>query len=69
MDYNGFLAAGLAWSLFILDPVWQVNVAMCFLIFVFVAGVYGGATIEKRIIFVQSVPAGLAMLSILLLKA
>lgn len=65
--YNGFLAAGLIWSLFISDPAWQVNVALCFLLFVFVAGVYGAATASKSILFIQAVPAALAIGSLLLL--
>jgi len=63
--YNGFLAAGLLWSVVISDPVWQKNVALCFLVFVLVAGIYGALTVEKRILFVQSVPALLGILSIL----
>lgn len=64
--YNGFLAAGLLWSLLISDPVWQVNVALCFLIFVLVAGVYGALTAARNILFVQAVPAGLGIISLLL---
>lgn len=64
--YNGFLAAGLIWSLFIGDPVWSQNVAMFFLNCVFIAGIYGAMTVSKRILFVQSVPAALALLAILL---
>ena len=60
--YNAFLAAGLIWSLFIQDPVWQPRVATCFLIFVAVAGVYGAMTASKRILFVQAVPALLGLL-------
>ncbi len=63
--YNGFLAAGLLWSVVISDPVWQKNVALCFLVYVLVAGIYGALTVEKRILFVQSVPALLGILSIL----
>jgi putative membrane protein len=60
--YNGFLAAGLIWSLFISDPLWQVNVATCFLIFVAIAGIYGAATASTRILYVQAIPAILALL-------
>lgn len=60
--YNGFLAAGLIWSFFIADPVWQTNVAMFFLICVSVAGLYGAATADKKIIFVQTVPATIAII-------
>lgn len=64
--YNGFLAAGLIWSFFITDPLWQANVALFFLSCVAVAGVYGAITASKKIFFVQTVPAGIGMLFILL---
>ena len=41
--YNGFLAAGLVWSLLIRDPEWQAKVASCFLLFILVAGGYRGS--------------------------
>lgn len=63
--YNGFLAAGLLWSLAITDPNWAKNVALFFLICVFIAGLYGAATASKRIFYVQSVPALLGILSVL----
>ena len=59
--YNAFLAAGLIWSLLIRDRVWQLNVATCFLLFVLAAGVFGAATVSLRILFVQAVPATLAL--------
>ena len=65
--YNGFLAAGLLWSLFIQDQIWQPRVAICFLLFVLVAGLYGAATASRKILWVQAVPAALALLSIALL--
>ena len=63
--YNGFLAAGLFWSLFIADAAWQFNVALFFLLCVLVAGLYGAKTVSKRILFVQAIPAGLAILTLL----
>ncbi len=66
--YNGFLAAGLAWSFFISDPVWSDNVRLFFLGCVLVAGIFGGITASKKIFFVQGVPALLALLSVILLK-
>jgi putative membrane protein len=62
--YNGFLAAGLIWSLFIPDPDWQRNVAVCFLLFVLVAGLYGAATVSRRILFVQAIPALVALVAV-----
>jgi Predicted membrane protein len=66
--YNGFLAAGLAWSFFISDPVWSDNVRLFFLGCVLIAGIFGGITASKKIFFVQGVPALLALLSVILLK-
>ncbi|MBK9013436.1 MAG: DUF1304 domain-containing protein [Saprospiraceae bacterium] len=66
--YNGFLAAGLVWSLLIGEVAWAKNVAMFFLGCVIVAGVYGALTASRRIFFVQAVPAILAMLALLLTK-
>ncbi|MEZ5812156.1 MAG: DUF1304 domain-containing protein [Rhizobiaceae bacterium] len=63
--YNGFLAAGLVWSLLISDPAWHFNVALCFLIFVAVAGLYGAATAARNIFYVQALPA-LATIAVLL---
>ncbi|PHI21004.1 hypothetical protein CEQ90_04780 [Lewinellaceae bacterium SD302] len=64
--YNGFLAAGLGWSLLIADSAWSENVALFFLACVAVAGLYGAATADKKILFVQTVPAGIAVLLIIL---
>lgn len=58
--YNGFLAAGLIWSYFIDDVVWQSNVALFFLGCVIVAGLYGTFTASKKIFFVQALPALIA---------
>jgi putative membrane protein len=65
--YNGFLAAGLIWALLISDAVWAKNVAMFFLGCVIVAGVYGGLTASRKIIYVQAVPAALALAAVLLI--
>ena len=42
--YNGFLSAGLIWSLFITDPIWSKNTAIFFLACVIVAALYGDYT-------------------------
>ncbi len=59
--YNGFLAAGLVWSLLIGDKVWAVNVATFFLSLVIIAGLYGGLTAGRKIILIQALPAAIAM--------
>lgn len=64
--YNGFLSAGLIWSLFIGDPIWGRNVAAFFLTCVAVAGIYGALTATRKIFFVQALPA-LVALGVLLL--
>lgn len=62
--YNGFLAAGLFWGLLIHSP----SVQLFFLACVAVAGLYGAATANRRILFVQTVPAVLAMVAVLLAR-
>lgn len=66
--YNGFLAAGLIWSFFISDINWSCNVALFFLGCVAVAGIYGAITAQKTILFVQTIPAIIAMVFVLLAK-
>ena len=63
--YNGFLAAGLIWSLYISDEIWSKNIALFFLGCILIAGIYGAFSVSKRIFYVQSVPAILGILSIL----
>ena len=63
--YNGFLAAGLLWGLW-LGAEGQ-DVTLFFLTCVVVAGIYGGLTVTKRIIFVQALPAFLAILAVVYL--
>ena len=55
--YNGFLAAGLIWTFFISDLVWRNNIALFFLGCVAVAGIFGAFTADKKIFFVQTLPA------------
>lgn len=55
--YNGFLAAGLVWALLAA----RVDVALFFLACVIVAGVYGAVTVNRRIFYIQAVPAAVAM--------
>ena len=64
--YNGFLAAGLVWTFFIADPVWSMNIALFFLACIAVAGIYGAATADRKIIFVQTIPALITIVLILL---
>lgn len=64
--YNGFLAAGLIWSLLIEDAVWSTNIAYFFLGCVVVAGIYGALTAQRSIFFVQALPAILSIIAVAL---
>jgi putative membrane protein len=57
--YNGFLVAGLLWGLWLGDGGYQIKVF--FLGCVIVAGLFGWATVSKKILYVQAVPAILAL--------
>lgn len=57
--YNGFLAAGLAWGLWLGEDGIQVKVF--FLACVIIAGVFGAATASRNILFVQALPGILAL--------
>lgn len=64
--YNGFLAAGLIWSL-LAPATYATQLALFFLACVLVAGLYGGATANKRIWYVQAVPAAIALIVLLVM--
>ncbi|HEY1419563.1 MAG TPA: DUF1304 domain-containing protein [Candidatus Dormibacteraeota bacterium] len=59
--YNGFLAAGLIWGLLAYGAVDGRPVLTFFLACVIVAGIYGGMTVSRRILLVQSAPAVVAL--------
>jgi len=61
--YNGFLAAGLVWGLLSRDNA--VTIKVFFLGCVIVAGLFGAATAKTTILFVQALPAALALLAVL----
>ncbi len=60
--YNGFLVAGLVWSMFASAEL-QFPLRVFFLACVVVAGIYGGATASRKIFFVQAIPGALALVS------
>ena len=59
--YNGFLAAGLFWGLFTQNREFMLFFLAC----VLVAGVYGGLTAARKILFVQALPAAVAIALVL----
>ena len=62
--YNGFLAAGLLWGLWLGDAGFPVK--LFFLTCVLIAGVFGAATASKKILYVQALPALIAMVALLM---
>ena len=64
--YNGFLAAGLIWSLIHPNAQIAFQLQVFFLGCVIVAAVYGAMTVKTRILAVQGTPAILAMAAVLL---
>jgi len=61
--YNGFLVAGLVWGLW-LGPA-GFGIKAFFLVCVAVAGLFGAATVSRKILFIQALPAILALLALL----
>ena len=57
--YNGFLAVGLVWGL-VAGGEGDV-IKVFFLGCVIVAGIFGGATVGRKILWVQAVPAAVAL--------
>ncbi|PSH59225.1 MULTISPECIES: DUF1304 domain-containing protein [Phyllobacterium] len=57
--YNGFLVAGLVWGLWLGDAGFAIKTF--FLGCVIVAGIFGALTVSRKILFVQAVPALLAL--------
>ncbi len=64
--YNGFLAAGLIWGLLTPSVEFGWQIQMFFLACVAVAGIYGAATAKRSILFIQTVPAVIAMIALTL---
>jgi putative membrane protein len=60
--YNGFLAAGLVWGLLAKEGAFAIKVF--FLTCVVIAGLYGGATAKTTILYIQALPAALALLTV-----
>jgi putative membrane protein len=61
--YNGFLAAGLFWGLSLGDS--GTHIKVFFLSCVLIAGLYGAATANRKILFVQAIPAAIGLILVL----
>ena len=62
--YNGFLAAGLIWGLI----SGETSIKIFFLVCVIVAGIFGGLTAKRSIIYMQALPGLLALIAVYLAK-
>jgi putative membrane protein len=62
--YNGFLAAGLLWGLILGAD--GTGVKIFFLGCVLIAGLFGAATANRKILFVQALPAAIGLILVLL---
>ena len=60
--YNGFLAAGLIWGLVQPTPGFAFQIKMFFLLCVLIAGVYGAVSVSRKILYVQALPAAIALI-------
>lgn len=59
--YNGFLVAGLIWSFIEANLIFSNKLQIFFLSCVFIAGIVGGLSVNKRIFFIQGLPALLTL--------
>jgi putative membrane protein len=62
--YNGFLAAGLFWGAYL--GAAGTHVKIFFLLCVVVAGIYGAATANRKILFMQALPAAIGLVLVML---
>jgi len=60
--YNGFLAAGLIWGIWLGEAGDPIKIF--FLLCVAVAGVFGAVTVGRKILFVQTIPAVVALVGV-----
>jgi putative membrane protein len=62
--YNGFLAAGLIWGLL----SGELSVKLFFLTCVLIAGIFGGLTAKRSILYLQALPALLGLVFLYLAR-
>lgn len=64
--YNGFLAAGLVWGLCLGTAGYEIK--LFFLACIIVAGVFGAITASRKILWVQAMPGGVALVLVILTR-
>jgi len=62
--YNGFLAAGLIWGLLVGSA--GINILIFFLSCVLIAGLFGAVTANRKILYIQAMPAAIGLIFIFL---
>ncbi len=62
--YNGFVATGLGWGLVLGDA--GTSIKIFFLACIVIAGVFGGFTASRKILWVQALPGATALALVLL---
>jgi putative membrane protein len=60
--YNGFLVAGLIWGIWLGEAGDPIKIF--FLLCVVVAGLFGAVTVGRKILFVQTIPAVIALIGV-----
>jgi putative membrane protein len=63
--YNGFLAAGLIWGLSF--GAAGMSIKVFFTACVLIAGIFGGLTASRKILYIQALPALITLILLLLL--
>jgi putative membrane protein len=61
--YNGFLAAGLLWGVYLGTN--GINITIFFLVCIIIAGIFGAITANRKILYIQALPASIALALIL----
>lgn len=64
--YNGFLAAGLIWGMLYPNEAAGRHIELFFLGCILIAGIVGSLTSKKSIIYIQTLPALIAMIAVLM---
>lgn len=62
--YNGFLAAGLLWGLWLGEA--GVQFKLFFLSCILIAGIYGAITVGRKILYIQALPALISLIALMI---
>ncbi len=72
--YNGFLVAGLLWGVIVAYTAPATSpggfaIECFFLVCVIVAGVFGGLTASRKILYVQALPGAIALVAVFVARS